>query len=514
MSIQPEWICGLLEADAYPHVVSGLRLVETHISWVFLTGEYAYKVKKPVDLGFVDFSTLERRKFFCEEELRLNSRTSNHLYLDIVPIGFVNGKPKIGLQPAADYAVRMRQFSDDARLDRRLEAGWLDAEDMRKIASLLASFHRQLPPRTGVDPALAAEQAGQPALDNFLHLEGDHISKESRRHINIIEAWTQDQAKSLIPVFEQRADEGFIRECHGDLHLANLFKQDGRIYPYDCLEFNPDLRWIDQVSDIAFLVMDLMARDRTDLAYTFLNTWLEQSGDYDGLAVLRFYLVYRCMVRLKVASIQTEQLHEDAQGEHAIKARQYLELARALTDTPDHPRMVLMHGFSASGKTYTSGKLITAMPAIRVRSDLERKRLHGIPRHQHPESGIESGIESGLYSGAATEQTYMTLARHVETGLRAGFNMIADAAFLKREWRSHFLDLALRLGAQASITECSTPIETLKARIRQRVAVGQDESDADIAVLEYQLAHFDPLEDEERLPLKVIRARHFQAVDV
>jgi len=153
------------------------------------------------------------------------------------------------------------------------------------------------------------------------------------------------------------------------------------------------------------------------------------------------------MVRLKVASIQTEQLHEDAQGEHAIKARQYLELAHELTDTPDHPRMVLMHGFSASGKTYTSGKLITAMPAIRIRSDLERKRLHGIPRLQHS----RSGIESGLYSGAATQQTYMTLARHVETGLRAGFNMIVDAAFLKQEWRSRFLDLALELGARSAI---------------------------------------------------------------
>jgi len=237
-----------------------------------------------------------------------------------------------------------------------------------------------------------------------------------------------------------------------------------------------------------------MARHRTDLAYTFLNTWLEESGDYDGLAVLRFYLVYRCMVRLKVASIQTEQLHEDAQGEHAIKARQYLELAHALTDTPDHPRMVLMHGFSASGKTYTSGKLITAMPAIRVRSDLERKRLHGVPRHQH----LGSDIEAGLYSGAATQQTYMTLARYCETGLRAGFNMIVDATFLNREWRSRFLDLALEPGARSAIMECSAPRGTLQARIRQRAVEGLDESDADMAVLDYQLAHFDPLDDEER----------------
>jgi len=495
MSLQPEWICGLLEPDAYPHAVSEVRLIETHISWVFLTGEYAYKVKKPVNLGFVDFSTLERRKFFCEEELRLNQRTSKHLYLDIVPIGFVNGKPKIGQQPASDYAVRMRQFPADARLDRRLEAGWVEAEDMRKTASLLALFHSKLPPRTGVDSALAAEQASWPASDNFLHLEGNHISKESRRQIDIVEAWTLDHAESLAPVFKQRADEGFIRECHGDLHLANLFERAGRIYPYDCLEFNPDLRWTDQVSDIAFLVMDLMARDRTDLAYVFLNTWLEESGDYDGLAVLRFYLVYRCMVRLKVASIQTEQLHEDARGEHAIKTRHYLELARALTDAPDHPCMVLMYGFSGSGKTYISSKLITTMPAVRVRSDLERKRLHGLPRHQHS----RSGIESGLYSRAATERTYMTLARHCETGIRAGFNLIVDATFLYREWRTLFLDLALRLGARPTIMECSAPPETLQTRIRQRATEGLSESDADLAVLEYQMAHFDPLDDEERL---------------
>jgi aminoglycoside phosphotransferase family enzyme len=189
-----------------------------------------------------------------------------------------------------------------------------------------------------------------------------------------------------------RGESSIAELCRQEGINANLFDQDGSIYPYDCLEFNPDLRWIDQVSDIAFLVMDLMARHRTDLAYTFLNTWLEESGDYDGLAVLRFYLVYRCMVRLKVASIQTEQLHEDAQGEHAIKARQYLELAHTLADSSDHPCMVLMHGFSASGKTYTSGKLITAMPAIRVRSDLERKRLHAIPRRQHSSSGIETGL--------------------------------------------------------------------------------------------------------------------------
>lgn len=495
MGSEPEWLCGLLTPDAYPHAVGKIQVIETHISWVFLTGKFAYKIKKPVNFGFVDFTSLIQRKFFCEEELRLNQRTSKYLYIDVVPIGLANGRAMIGLEPAVEYAVRMRQFTPAARLDYRLEAGRVTVADLQKTASLLAEFHRQLPVKTGIEPDTAAEQASASALNNFLHIEGCHISVESRRQIDGIKSWTRSQAELLKPLFQQRAADGFIRECHGDLHLANLFEQDGRIFPYDSLEFNPDLRWIDQVSDIAFLVMDLMARGRTDLASAFLNTWLEESGDYDGVAVLRFYLVYRCMVRLKVASIQTRHLKEGAQGAHAIKARQYLALARMLMNPPGHPFLVLMHGFSASGKTQTSGKLMLGMPAIRIRSDLERKRLQGLPRHHH--SG--SAVDTGLYSFASTEQTYVTVAAYCETGLKAGFHMIADATFGKRKWRSLFFAMANRLGARPTIIQCSAPIDVLKARIRQRTADGQDESDADMAVLEHQLTSFEPLDGEERL---------------
>ena len=495
VSLHSEWVYGLLEAAAYPHAVSELQLIETHISWVFLTGEYAYKVKKPVDLGFVDFSTLDLRKHFCKEELRLNRRTDADLYLDVVPIGLVNGKPRVGMLPAVEYAVLMRQFPADARLDRALEAGRVEAEQIRDVAVLLASFHGQLSPITGIEPAGAANRASQPALNNFNHIGGDHISDVSRRRIDTIHAWTLNQAEMLAPVFRQRAAGGCIRECHGDLHLANLFVENDSIYPYDSLEFNPDLRCIDQVSDISFLAMDLMARGKMDLAYLFLNSWLEESGDYEGLSVLRFYLVYRCMVRLKVASIQAVQLHENARGEHAIKARHYLDLARQLMDAPEHPSLVLMYGFSASGKTWTSRKLITAMPAIRVRSDLERKRLHGLPRHWHP--GPDNMKD--LYSEAATRQAYMTLAGYCETGLRAGFNMIADATFLKQKWRRIFFDIAGRVGSGFFIVECGAPLKTLRERIRQRSLRGLDESDAGLAVLEHQMEHFDRLDRQENL---------------
>lgn len=493
VSLHPEWVCGLLEPDAYPHAVPEVQLIETHISWIFLTGQFAYKVKKPVDLGFVNFSTLELRQFFCDEELRLNRRTTNDLYLDVVPIGLAGGKPRIGLEPAMEYAVRMRQFAADARLDRTLEEGKVMPGQIRNVAELLAAFHGQRSPITTIAGIGAAERASQPALNNFGHIEGDHISSTSRLRINAIEAWTLAQGEALAPAFIKRAAGGFIRECHGDLHLANLFVRNGEIYPYDCLEFNEKLRCIDQVSDLSFLVMDLMARDRPDLAYALLNTWLEGTGDYGGLAVLRFYLVYRCMVRLKVASIQAQQLHEDARGAHAIKARHYLDLACDLMAVPDHPVMVLMHGFSASGKTWTSGKLATAMPAIRIRSDLERKRLHGLPHKAHS----EPHIEAGLYSPDATRRTYKRIETVCETGLRNGFNMIADATFLQREQRSRFLDLAKRLRARPIILDCKASLETLRHRIVQRSTQGMDESDADLAVIENQMAHADPLDEDE-----------------
>jgi len=491
--VDPAWVYQLLEPEAYPHAVGKIQLIETHISWVFLTGDFVYKVKKPVDFGFVDFTSLSRRRHFCEEELRLNRRTAGDFYLDVVPIALVGGKPRIGAEPAVEYAVKMRQFSPDARLDRCLAAGRVSTDQVHALALLVASFHRRLPPLEDIPHARAAQRAVRPALGNFEHIEGDHISDVSRGRIARIKDWTMEQAGSLAPFFRARAAGGFVRECHGDLHLANLFLHDGVIYPFDCLEFNTDFRWIDQASDVSFLVMDLMARGRTDLAYLFLNTWLEESGDYEGLSVLRFYLVYRCMVRLKVASIQAEQLHEDARGEHAIKARHYLDLAEALMEQPARPKLVLMHGFSASGKTWTSSRLAQALPAIRVRSDLERKRLHGVPRRAH----AASGVGEGLYASDATDATYRVLERHCETGLRNGFHMIADATFLDRDFRRRFLDLARRLGAQPVIFACGADPDTLRRRIRERQAAGTDESDAGPDVLARQMEQHDPLDQGE-----------------
>ncbi len=503
----PEWIRALMQPAAYPHPVAEMRLIETHISWVLLTGEFAYKIKKPVDLGFLDFSSLEARKFYCEEELRLNCRTAPEVYLAVVPIGERGGRLCFGAEPALEYAVQMRQFPDRDRLDHRLNDGRVSAQDMRQAARMLAGFHARLPPCQELEPAAAGRMARQPALNNLEHLHDSHPGEASRRVLAKVERWTREQAEALMPVFAARAAAGHVRECHGDLHLANLVAIADGVVPFDGIEFSPELRWIDTASDIAFLVMDLMAHERTDLAYVLLNGWLEETGDYDALEVLRFYLVYRCMVRVKVASILVEQLHEGADGEHAFDARRYLALAEALSDAPGRPGLVLMHGVSGTGKTWVSERLLASLPAVRLRSDRERKRLFGVTADEHRPSAPSAGI----YSAGASEKTYETLVRHSATGLRAGFHMLVDATFLRRAQRLRFERLADEFGAGWVILDCSAPEATLRARVRQRLEDGADLSDAGLEVLDYQLSNTDELLADERS--RAIPVRSDQPVD-
>jgi aminoglycoside phosphotransferase family enzyme/predicted kinase len=494
---RPALIRQMLDAAAYPHDVGEIQLIETHISWVILTGEYAYKVKKPVELGFLDFSTLQARRHFCEEELRVNRRTAAELYLDVVPIASRPDGVRVGAEPAVEYAVRMLQFPHAARVDRCLQAGLLGLPEARRLAQTISEFHGDLPPRLDIDPAFEVERVVKPARNNFLHLDPAAFDDESQQRLAVIEAWTLQQAETLAPVFEARARRGAVRECHGDLHLENLLFRQGRFIPFDALEFNPSLRWIDVGNDIAFLVMDLLARGRSDLAYTVLNGWLEETGDYDSLAVMRFYLVYRCMVRAVVTSIRRRQATANKPANEPPdsarpEAARYVDLAAGLVDTPP-ARLLLMHGFSGSGKTWRSGQLVAELPALRVRSDLERKRLPGLDASQRR----VGEVDAGLYGADVTDRTYRRLAQCCETGLRAGFDMIADATFLRRAHRDHFLGLAESIGAGFAIVDCSAPRDVLEARIRERAADRRDASDADLAVLAHQLGHHDPLDAGE-----------------
>lgn len=494
-SSYPPLIEALLKPGAYPHPTGEIQLVETHISWVLLTGEFAYKVKKPVDLGFLDFSSLALRRRYCDEELRVNRRTAAQLYLEVVPIGAGADGFRVGTGPAVEYAVRMRQFPHSARLDRCLRPGRFGPGEARSLAAVIARFHEGLAPRRPVDAAYEVERACKPARNNFTHLDPAAFSDVAQQQLAVIEDWTRCQSERLAEAFAERAGMGAVRECHGDLHLENLLWLDGEFILFDAIEFNPELRWIDIANDIAFLAMDLMARGREDLAYAVLSGWLEETGDYPGLAVLRFYLAGRSVVRALVLSIREQQRPDAGAGTGSFRegAERYVELASQLVDTPP-PTLYLMHGLSGSGKTWFSERLLAGLPALRVRSDIERKRLPGLAGRQR-----EAGrIDAGLYATDVTERTYATLARHCETGLRAGFDMLADASFLAECHRAAFLGLAEATGARPLIVDCTAPEPVLRKRIRDRVRRGGDASDADIAVLEHQLAHHEPLTRQER----------------
>ncbi|MEW6169244.1 MAG: AAA family ATPase [Pseudomonadota bacterium] len=483
----------LLQAQAYAHPVRDLHLVETHISWVLLTGDYAYKIKKPVNLGFVDFSTLERRRRACRDELRLNRRYAPQLYLDVVPITGSGEHPRVGgTGEPFEYAVKMRQFAQDQQLDRLLDAGRLRMEDMDALAEAIGALHAAAPVAGAGSPYGWPARIQRNVQDN---LDTLRAGTEGVLHAAVaaLETWTQAQNRHLLGTMHARRSGGQVREVHGDLHLANLVRLDAAIVPFDCIEFNEALRWNDTISDLAFLTMDLRARGRPDLAYRVLGRYLEVSGDYAGLRLLRYYEVYRALVRAMVALIRREGSSGAGQAAQQRELERYLGLAHALA-AAERRALVLMHGLSGSGKTWLSTQLVTALPAVRTRSDLERKRLHGLGEVERSASAVDAGI----YSAQASAQTYERLAMIAQQILDAGETAIVDAAFLRRAERARFRGLARELGVPLAIVSCHAPQDELRRRVELRTRRGTDASEADREVLEHQLAAAEPLGDDER----------------
>jgi len=490
-------IDGLCRPEAYPHPAEPVERIETHISWVFLAGEYAYKFKKPLDLGFLDFRDRGRRVHYCREELRLNGRLAPDLYLEVVGARCTQEGCAIGtLDDDAEPAVRMRRFPAAAQLDRLLDAGKLDGDALEAFAVMLARFQHALPAARRDQGYGHAAAVVRPALANFEAIPAESLDDAEKSALAELEDWTRTQAAALASRFDARLDAGLVREGHGDLHLSNLVMLDGRIVAFDGIEFDPGLRWIDLQSEVAFLLMDLEARGRRDLGWCFYNAWLAASGDYDGIALLPWYLVYRHLVRAKIAAIRLGQ--SGVSADESEQARQ--RVARHVGFAADHarrgtPRLVLMHGVSGSGKSYLARRLAPHLPAVQVRSDLERKRLHGL----EPTAAASAELGAGLYAAAASARTYARLADIARTGLAAGCSVVVDAAFLESERREAFLELGLEQGARPVVLACQAPPEILRERVATRHG---DPSDADLEVLEAQLARpiaIGPLESRYRV---------------
>ena len=492
---QEALINALLDPACYPHAVDRITLIETHISFVLLTGPYAYKIKKAVNLGFLDFTTPKLRHFFCEEELRLNRRLAPRLYLDVIPIGGMPQKPKLGAESGAfEFAVKMRQFAQEGLLDRVLCRGTLTVEHVDAIAATVAAFHQRIESARPDQDYGGASGIESAMRQNFVQIRSLLATPAERDSLALTEAWSLAQHATLLPVFAQRHEQRFIRECHGDLHLGNIALVDGEIQVFDCIEFNPDLRWIDVINEAAFLVMDLDEHGRSDFAWRFLNAYLQETSDYAGLRLLRYYQIYRAMVRAKVARIRASQSHLSAQDRKlALDAyAAYAGYASKVT-APMRPGLIITHGVSGSGKTAVTQSLLEELGAVRVRSDIERKRL----QHVAPWTKSGSGVDSGIYAAAATQATYEELRRLAGLILDADCVAIVDATFLRRWQRDSLRRLAQQRNVPFVIVSCLAEDEELRRRLLQREHAGRDASEATLEVLAHQLATQEPLETDE-----------------
>ncbi len=501
----PLLIESLRDPACYNHPVEQVEVVETHISWVLLTGAYAYKIKKPLNLGFLDFSTPDKRRFYCEEELRLNRRLAPDIYLKVVAISGTPASPRIDGQGAPfEYAVKMAQFPQAARLDRILARGALTPAHIDAVAAVLATFHGRIPVAGPETPFGSLERVYHPVAENF-HQIRPRVSLDLHPQLERLERWSAASFERLRDVFAERKRKGFVRECHGDAHLANMALLDAKVMIFDCIEFNENLRWIDVMNELAFLVMDLEDRGRPDYAHRALNAYLEHTGDYAGVQLLRFYQVYRAVVRAKVAAIRLGQpgLSAEEVAQTRDHYRSYADLAERYT-RPLEPVLIITHGLSGCGKTTITQALLEHYEAVRVRSDVERKRLHGLAATQP--SG--SAIGTGLYTAEATAHTYRKLAEAARVILDAGLPVILDAAFLKRAQRDLARSLAAELGVPFVILDVHAPEELLRTRVAARAAIGRDASEANLAVLSHQLATAEALTAEEQALALVCDGAH------
>lgn len=484
LSTFPSHLQALLQPEAYQHPAARVELIETHVSWVLLTGEFAYKIKRPVHYGFIDLRSPEHRAFLCREEIRLNRRFAPDLYLDVQPISLHEGIANLtGRGRVIEQAVRMRQYSRTHELDHLLEANHIEPAELKAFGRDLARIHARLPRAPSKRRRDWSDALRARVLANAAACLDAADSVGSTRSMAGLESALSAAWDSAVPLLARRLATGRVRECHGDLHARNIVRLAGRLCAFDCLEFDPALRWIDVADEIAFLLADLDTRERPAHAQAFLAGYLAESGDYQACALLPLFKAHRALVRAKVATLAAGS--EDARtAAHEFDAY-VADAQRALL--AQIPVLVLMCGLSGSGKSYLAGRLAPGLAAVWLRSDVERKRLAG--RGALTES--RSGIGGGLYSLAATAGVYRHLLQCASDTLAGGCTTIIDATLARRVDRIEFSRLAARLGVPSCIVHCRAPREVLEARIRERQWHSDDPSEADRSVLTWQEARFE-----------------------
>ena len=489
-----EWLC--LPGTLHPSGIQ--KVIETHISYVLLDGIYAYKIKKPVDLGFVNFTSLEKRKFYCDEEIRLNKRLAEDLYIGVITITGATSRPEInGNGPVLEYAVKMKQFPAENELSSLINSSVDLTEPFHNFCIELVGFHRTVKAASLESRFSNGEQISSINIQNFKSIDMDLLTPGEAKILAHLKQWTLTSLQENRDTFTRRIENGRIRECHGDLHLGNLVYIDPEIVAFDCLEFNEQLRWIDVASELAFLVMDLFARNKPELARRCLDWYLEESGDYDLIPLLQHYLVYRAMVRAKVNYLTGKS---DTNLESRKQFHHYLQLANQFSEPKSKPKLIITHGFSGCGKTWITDQIIAQSDCIRIRSDIIRKHLHGI----RVRDSSKNLTTANIYSKKADAKTYSYLAETTHKILTAGYSVIVDATFLSRTDRDTFESLAESMNVDFHILDLQADIVILEKRIRKRQESRADASEADIGVLQKQIESADPLDQFEQKKVIVL----------
>jgi uncharacterized protein len=455
----PPVIQAILQPEFYPHPVGKIELLQTHASYVLLTGNFVYKLKKPVNFGFLDYSTLEKRQHFCNEEIRLNQRGAKDLYLEVLPIGQTGDRFILGGGEPVEYTLKMVQFPQEDLLSNRFAAGTITAEQMVEMGQVVAAFHANSQTNDYISSFGEIPRVRQSIDDNYRHTEKYIGIAQTEQHYRETKEFTDGFFASHPEAFDRRVQGKFIRECHGDLHLQNVCIWQNRIQLFDCIEFNETFRFVDTMYDVAFAAMDLTARGRTDLGNVFLNTYLEQTGDWAGLEVLPIYLSRQAYVRAKVTSFLLDDpaVPEEERSAAQQKASDYYQLAWEYTRRPTG-QLIVMAGLSGSGKSTLGGQIARQVNGIHLRSDAIRKHLGGIDIHER------GGAH--LYSAEMTKQTYDRLCSLGSQLAQQGYTVILDAKFDRQSLRSQVIEAAGHLPVR--IVHCQAPSDVLIQRLNTR----------------------------------------------
>jgi len=484
----------MLDPSFYPHPVQEpLQLIQTHVSYVVLTGEYAYKSKKAVDFGFLNYSTIDLRRHFCQEELRLNRQGAAELYLEVLPVTQTGTQFHLnGDGEPVEYLVKMRQFPQDTLLMALFERGELDEALLVELAKTIASFHAKAATNDYIRSFGTVEQVRQAIDQNYEQSEKYIGIAQTQEQFDGCRTYTDRLFAEHQDWFDRRIAQDKIRECHGDLHLNNICYWNDQLLLFDCIEFNEPFRFVDVMFDIAYVVRDLDSRQRQDLSTIFLNTYFEQTGDWEGLQILPFYVNRQTYVRAKILSF----LLDDPAISTADKAQSQATAAQFYRQAwsycqPQQGRIILMSGLSGAGKSTTARYLASKTQAVHLRSDAVRKHLGGI--------AVQDRGGSELYTPEMTEKTYARLLQLGVMLAQQGYTVILDAKYDRQTFRQAAIEQAQSEQIPLQIFYCDAPAEVRRDRLVGRKG---DIADATVDLMPEQ--HFEPFTEAEQAYVRVL----------